>query len=53
MNDDKVLADWERKWLDPDYDMATMRYRDYDDEDKEDEEEDEIDKALNYIFGLD
>lgn len=52
MNDDKVLADWERKWLDPDYDMATMRYRDIDD-DEEDEEEDEIDKALNYIFGLD
>lgn len=51
MNDDKVLADWESKWLDPDYDMATMRYRDYD-EDEEDEEEDEIDKALNYIFGL-
>lgn len=51
MNNDKVIADWESKWLDPDYDMATMRYRDYD-EDEEDEEEDEIDKALNYIFGL-
>ena len=32
MNNDKVLADWESKWLDPDYDMATMRYRDIDDE---------------------
>lgn len=50
---DRVIDDWERKWLDPDYDMARGRYRDLDDdEDEEYEEEDEIDKALNFIFGL-
>ena len=44
---DRAIADWESKWLDPDYDMATMRYRD----DEEDEfVDDEIDDALNYIF---
>ena len=49
---DMVIADWERKWLDPDYDMATGRYRDDEDEDDEDEfADDEIDDALNYIFG--
>ena len=34
---DIVLASWESKWLDPDYDMATHRYKTYDDEDDEDE----------------
>ncbi len=48
---DRAIADWESKWLDPDYDMATLRYRD--DEDEEDEfVDDEIDDALNYIFEL-
>jgi hypothetical protein len=47
MNDDKVLADWESKWLDPDYDMANGRY--YEDED----EHDEIDALLDEIFGGD
>jgi hypothetical protein len=42
-----VLASWERKWLDPDYDMATHRYKTYDDEDDEDEfVDDEIDDAI-------
>ena len=50
---DRAIDDWESKWLDPDYDMATMRYRDDEDEDDEDEfVDDEIDDALNYIFGL-
>ena len=50
-----AIASWERKWLDPDYDMANGRYYYYDDEDEDDEDEfvdDEIDDSLNYIFGL-
>ena len=47
---DRAIDDWESKWLDPDYDMANLRYRD--DEEEEDEfVDDEIDDALNYIFG--
>ena len=37
-NDAAILAQWESKWLDPDYDMATHRYYD---EENEDEEEDD------------
>ena len=33
---DRAIAEWERLWLDPDYDMATGRYRDYDDDEDED-----------------
>ena len=47
---DRAIADWESKWLDPDYDMANLRYRDDDDEDEF--VDDEIDDALNYIFEL-
>ena len=50
---ERAIDDWESKWLDPDYDMANLRYRDHEDEDDEDEfVDDEIDDALNYIFGL-
>lgn len=46
-NDAAVLASWESKWLDPDYDMASGRY--YDDED---EEEEETDLTLDEYFEL-
>ncbi len=49
MSDERVLADWESKWLDPDYDMANGRYCDCEDED----EYDEIDEILDEIFGGD
>lgn len=32
---DRVIADWEDKWLDPDYDMASGRYIRYEDDDDE------------------
>ena len=38
MCDNIVLSWWESLWLDPDYDMATGRYRDYDDEENEENE---------------
>ena len=43
-----ALAQWERLWLDPDYDMATGRYYE-DEEDEEDEDEfvdDEVDDEI-------
>ena len=36
INDDFVISWWESLWLDPDYDMATGRRRDYDDEEEDD-----------------
>lgn len=32
---DRVIADWEDKWLNPDYDMASGRYIRYEDDDEE------------------
>lgn len=32
---DRVIADWEDKWLDPDYDMASGRHIRYEDDDDE------------------
>lgn len=46
-NDHAVIARWEDKWLDPDYDFASGRY--YDDED---EEEEETDLTLAEYFEL-
>ena len=54
-NEAAVLASWESKWLDPDYDMARGRYYDYDDEDEDDEDEfvdDEIDDAILDRYGI-
>ena len=44
---DRAIAEWERKWLDPDYDMATGRYRVEEYEDEEDElVDDDIDDMI-------
>lgn len=41
--DELIIADYESKWLDPDYDWENRRYRTYTDEpDEKDEEETEI-----------
>lgn len=41
--DELIIADYESKWLDPDYDWENHRYRTYADEpEEEDEEETEI-----------
>ena len=39
---DAVLAQWEAKWLDPEYDMARGKYRDDDEDDFVDDEIDDM-----------